>query len=328
MHSLFTPIKIGSVTIKNRLVMAPMQQRSGTPEGLSTDHHVIHYARRAEGGVGLVIIESTAVSVEGRLFSNDIGIYSDDQIEPMKRVVKAIHHHGTPVFIQLAHGGRKSDPESGRALLAPSAIAFDEEYGMPTEMTLEDIQRIRKDFVKAAARSVQAGMDGIELHAAHGYLLHQFLSPLSNRRQDEYGGSLENRVRLIKEILVDIRKELGSELPVIVRVSASDYVDGGLQPQEVAQAMNHLLPLGLDAVHVSSGGLLPQGPSKVYPGYQVGYAEEIKKALDIPVIAVGWIHEAELANTIISEGKADLIAIGRPLLEDPDFVQQWRESKV
>jgi NADPH2 dehydrogenase len=326
MSILFTTASIGKISLKNRIIMAPMQQREGSSEAFATDYHVGHYSRRAKGGVGMVMIESTSVSKEGRLFTDDIGIFTDEHAARLKKVADAIHACDTPVVVQLCHGGRKSSPETGDKMLAPSAIAFDDYYGTPEEMTVNDMQRIKQDFVDAAGRSKASGFDGIELHAAHGYLLHQFLSPLSNQRDDQYGGSLENRVRFIGEVLEAVRKEVGDDYPILIRVSASDYVEGGLDPHEVGQAVKMLLPLGLDAVHVSSGGLLPQGPSKVYPGYQVPYAETIKSYVSVPIIAVGLIHTEDLANRVIEEGKADLIAIGRPLLDDPDFILRMKEQ--
>jgi NADPH2 dehydrogenase len=328
MTFMFSPTKIGTLTLKNRIIMAPMQQRQGTEDGYATDYHIHHYGERARGGVGAVIIESTTVSENGRLFPDDIGIFADQHIPPLKKVVEACHKYDTPVIIQLCHGGRKSHPEENRKLWAPSTIAFDDFYGEPKEMTIEDIRQVIQAFQDAAKRSLEAGFDGIELHAAHGYLLHQFLSPLSNQRTDEYGGSLGNRLRLIREVLTAVRKVVGGKFPVQIRVSATDYFEGGLQPDEVGEAISRLIPLGLDAVHVSSGGLLPVQPPEVYPGYQVPYAESIKGFVSIPVIAVGLIHSADLAENILKQGKADLIAIGRPLLEEPDFVRKWQLETV
>lgn len=323
MSILSTPVSIGRVTLKNRMVMAPMQQYQGTSEAFATDYHLHHYSRRAQGGVGLVITESTAVSENGRLFMNDIGIFSDDHILPQKRIVDAVHDYNTPVFIQLCHGGRKSHPTSEGITIAPSALAYDDSYGVPKEMTADDIKQIIADFVSASKRSLISGFDGIELHVAHGYLLHQFLSPLSNQRTDDYGGSLENRARLSYEILQAIRKVVGHDVPIQIRVSASDYLDDGLHPDELGKFVKMLLPLGLDAVHVSSGGLLPVKPEEVCQGYQVPYAKIIKKYASIPVIAVGLIRTQDFAAEIIDEGNADCIAIGRPFLEDPNFVRQW-----
>jgi NADPH2 dehydrogenase len=326
MSVLFTPINIGNVTLKNRIIMAPMQQRQGTEEAYATDHHIRHYSERAKHDVGLVIIESTAISKNGRLFNDDIGIFTDNHTLRLKKVVEAIHQYDTPVFIQLCHGGRKSFPESPEKIQAPSAIAFDDYYGTPQDMSLEDVEEVRQQFIDAAKRSVNAGFDGIELHAAHGYLLHQFLSPLSNQRGDQYGGTLENRVRLLKEILEGVRREVGEQYPIQIRFSASDYKEGGLDADQIGKALKILEPHGVDAVHVSSGGLLPIQPPNVYPGYQVPYAETIKKCVSVPVMAVGLIHTIELAEQVINENKADCIAIGRPLLDDPDLVQKWSEE--
>jgi NADPH2 dehydrogenase len=301
-----------------------MQQRRGTTEAFATEYHVKHYGERAKGGVGLVIIESTAISESGRLFQDDIGIFSDLHIAPLKSVVESIHENGSRVFIQLSHGGRKSSPENKGRMVAPSAIPFNQEYGVPNEMSHDDIKETVSQFSKAAKRSEEAGFDGIELHAAHGYLLHQFLSPLSNRRTDDYGGSLENRLRFLKEVLKAIRDEVGKDYPVIIRVSASDYHPDGLTPEMVGEAVKILQKVGLDGVHVSSGGLLPVGPSEVYPGYQVQYTEIIKKQVSIPVISVGLIHNKELAEEVVEQEKADFIAIGRPLLENPNLLWEWK----
>jgi NADPH2 dehydrogenase len=326
MSKLFSTANIQNITCQNRTVMAPMQQLKGTSEAFATDYHENHYSERAKGGVGLIIVESTSITENGRLFQNDIGIMTDAHIEPLKRVVDEVHKSKTPIFIQLCHGGRKSSPENKGKMLAPSAIAFDEVYGVPHEMTKQEIQGVIDEFALASRRSVQAGFDGIELHAAHGYLLHQFLSPLSNQRTDEYGGSLDNRVRVLRDVLKAVREEVGPQYPVTIRVSASDYHPEGLSAEEVGEALQMLLPLGLDAVHVSSGGLLPIQPSEVYPGYQVPYAETIKKHVNVPVIAVGLLHTKELAEEILEANKADFIAIGRPLLENPYLIQEWEKS--
>jgi NADPH2 dehydrogenase len=305
------------------MIMAPMQQRKGTSDAFATDYHVKHYSERAKGGIGLIVIESTSIAENGRLFPDDIGIFSDSHIEPLKQVVKAVHENGSRVFIQLCHGGRKASPENKGVMIAPSPFEFNEEYGIPNEMSLNDIQETLSQFTLAARRSVEAGFDGIELHAAHGYLLHQFLSPLSNKRTDHYGGSLENRVRFLKEVLITTRNEVDEDYPIIIRVSASDYHPEGLTPEMVGEAVKMLESFGLDGVHVSSGGLLPLRPPEVYPGYQVTYAETIKEYVSIPVIAVGLINTKEIAADILEQGKADCIAIGRPLLEDPYFIKEW-----
>ena len=321
MSLAFSPIHIGRLHLKNRIVLPPMQQYQGSAEGFATAYHVQHYARRARGGVGLVIVESTAVAPEGRLMVDDIGLFSEAHVAPLAMLAAAVKAEGVPTLLQLCHGGRKSVPHQGGRLLAPSAIAYDDVYGMPEPMNDADIAAVIAGFALAAKRALSAGFDGVELHAAHGYLLHQFLSPLSNRREDAYGGSAANRLRLLAEIVQAVRATIGPERPVTMRVSASDHADGGLDPESVAAALAVLVPLGLDAVHVSSGGLLPTPPRDIGPGYQVAYAKAIRAAIDVPVIAVGNIRSRRQVDDILSGGAADLVAIGRPLLIYPDLAR-------
>ncbi|MXQ55920.1 NADH:flavin oxidoreductase [Shimazuella alba] len=318
--TITSPVKIGKLELKNRVIMAPMQTNKGTIESFANDYHIKHYADRAEG-ISMMIIESTAVSPDGRLFPDDIGIFRDEHIEPLKQIVDAVHAKETKIFVQLSHGGRKSWPEVTDRLIGPSCIAYDEHYGEPNEMTDEDITQVIEDFRLASRRSLQAGFDGIELHAAHGFLLHEFLSPLSNRRTDKYGGSIENRVRLVREVLDAIRLEVGKDYPVIIRVSASEFDPEGLTPADIGNAMTYL-ESSLDAVHVSSGGLLPTTPLTTHEGYQVPYAAVIKQYVKLPIIAVGKIYTPDLANAILADQLADIIAIGRPLLEEPLFVKK------
>lgn len=317
-NTVLSPHPIGSLLLSNRLIVSPMQQFKGTTEALATHYHVNHYSRLA-ADAGLLIVESTGVSPNGRLFPNDIGIYSDVHTEPMRRIADAVHAQGTPVFIQLTHGGRKSWRDAIPRMIAPSPIPYDDQYGVPEQMSVTDIEIEVENYRLAARRSIQAGFDGIEIHAAHGHLVHQFLSSLSNHRTDDYGGTSANRVRFLKEILEAVRAETGGYFPVIVRVSASDYVDGGLTPSEVGRILSSLGTL-IDGVDVSSGGLLPVNPHAEHDGYQVPYAAIIKQAVNIPVIAVGNIHTRLQAKFIIAEGLADFIAVGRPLLDDPDFI--------
>ena len=318
-RTLNDPITIGGITLKNRLIMAPLQQYKGTAEAYATEHHIEHYGRRAKH-VGLIVLESTAVSSNGRLWANDIGIYTDRHVEALRKVTDAVHAHNTPVFIQLSHGGRKSSPEVTTALVAPSAIAFDDQYGMPQELSAEGISSIVGEYRMAARRSKEAGFDGIELHAAHGFLIHQFLSPLSNKRTDAYGGSSENRARFLNEVLAAVRDEVGPDYPVIIRISATDYSEGGLIPEEWARMLKPL-ESELDAIHVSTGGIIPVQPSDVYTAYQLPHAAAIKQHFEIPVIAVGKIDTRSLADRILEDGLADVIAIGRPLLENPDYAE-------
>lgn len=325
MSQLFSPGCIGSLKVHNRIVMSPMQQYRGDKNGHATAYHVHHYARVARGGVGLVIVESTAVAIEGRLFPDDIGIYADTHISPLKAVVEAVHAEGAAISIQLCHGGRKSMPVIGAPVLAPSAIAYDDEHGLPRAVNEDEIARIVGQFEQAARRAVAAGFDAIEIHAAHGYLIHQFLSPLSNRRVDEYGGAFERRGRLMREVFAAVRKAVGESYPLLVRVSASDYDPCGLTPAVVAEHLRSLLPWGLDAVDVSTGALLPLPRPNIGPEYQVPFAAEIKHALSVPVIAVGLIRSATRAEAILASGKADFIAIGRPFLERPDYANDLRE---
>ncbi|MBS7706575.1 tRNA-dihydrouridine synthase [Chelatococcus asaccharovorans] len=314
-----TPFTIGGLTLKNRIVMPPMQQYQGTAEAFATDYHVHHYARRARGGVGLVIIESTAVAPEGRLMADDIGLFSDAHMAPVAAIAAAVKAEGVPIIMQLSHGGRKSRPHPGSRLIAPSAIPHDDDYGMPEAMSRDDITRVVMAFATAARRALAAGFDGLELHAAHGYLLHQFLSPLSNTRTDAYGGDLEGRSRIIADVIRAVREAVGRDVPVTIRVSASDYQPGGLTADRVAAALERLVPLGLDAVHVSSGGLSPEPPPNAGPGYQVGFARTIRERIKVPVIAVGNIRTKAQVEDILGEGHADLVAIGRPLLVHPDL---------
>ncbi|MBP2001395.1 NADPH2 dehydrogenase [Paenibacillus shirakamiensis] len=317
--ALNTPLTLRGLTLRNRLIMAPMQQYKGTPEAIAGDHHVEHYSQRAKH-VGLVILESTAISANGRLWENDIGIYTDQHVESLKRITDAIHEHHTPVFIQLSHGGRKSAPEVTTRLIAPSAIAYDEHYGTPEALSLAGIEHIIEEYRLAARRSLNAGFDGIEIHAAHGFLIHQFLSPLSNTRLDAYGGTSLNRVRFLREVLLAIRTEVGTDYPVIIRISATDYYEGGLTPVDWIQMLKPL-ESELDAIHVSTGGNIPVQPSDIYDAYQLPHAAAIKQHFNIPIIAVGKIYTRSLANRILEDHLADAIAIGRPLLDDPDYAE-------
>lgn len=318
MSLAFSPGRIGNLALANRIVMPPMQRYEGTAEGYATDYHVNHYARRARGGVGLVILESTAISPEGRLMGDDIGIFTDAHGEALARVAAAVRAEGVPAMVQLSHGGRKSRPQGGGRLLAPSAIAYDGRYGVPQAMSAGDIDKVVHDFAAAARRAVAAGFAGVELHAAHGYLLHQFLSPLSNRRDDDYGGDEVRRAALPARVIRAVRAAIGDDPVVTMRVSASDDAEDGLTPAAVASMLARLEE-GLDAVHVSSGGLVPADRQTSDPVKSLDCAATVRAALSVPVIAVGGVRSLGEIEALLAAGKADFVAVGRPLLIYPDL---------
>lgn len=311
---LFTPITLKNLTLKNRVVMPPMCMYSAADDGKVTDWHVTHYVTRAVGQVGLVIVEATGVEPRGRISNNDLGIWDDEHIAGLKKIVEQVHAQGGKIGIQLAHAGRKSQVVDSTPV-APSAIAFSEEYHLPTALTVEEMQEIVQKFVQGAERAVAAGFDMIELHAAHGYLINEFLSPLTNTRTDEYGGSLLNRVRFLQEVLVAIKKIIPEGMPIGVRVSADDYHEGGNTPEIVAAMLNLVKHHGIDVVNVSSGAVISAMP-RAYPGYQVPMALVIKEQTQLPVLAGGLITEPVQALQLIKAG-IDLVYTGRELLRNP-----------
>ncbi|WP_138493301.1 NADPH dehydrogenase NamA [Paenibacillus pinistramenti] len=311
---LFEPYRLKNITLKNRIVMAPMCMYSVEDEsGKVQDWHKIHYPARAVGQVGLIILEATAVTPQGRISPYDLGIWSDDHIEGLKEVVRLVHAQGSHIGIQIAHAGRKAELEG--PIAAPSAIAFSDRYQTPQEMTKEQIGETVQAFADGVRRAKEAGFDVIELHAAHGYLINQFLSPLSNRRSDEYGGSQENRFRFLKEIVAEVQKVWDG--PLLVRVSAHEYHPEGETPDDYVVYAKWLKELGVDLIDVSSGAITPKGPSEVYPGYQVPFADHIRREAGIPTGAVGLITEPEMAEEILRSGRADLIFLARELLREP-----------
>lgn len=330
MSSLFSPIQIKNLSLKNRIVVSPMCQYSAT-DGFATDWHLVHLGSRAVGGAGLIILEAAAVSPEGRISYGDLGIWSQEHVPFLKRITDFIHSQGAASGIQLAHAGRKASTEipwkGGKQIkdgpgswrtVAPSAIPFHEGDNPPKEVSLNYIHELKQDFRNAAQRALEAGFKVIELHAAHGYLLHQFLSPLSNQRIDQYGGSFENRIRLLTEVIQDVQQVWPSEHPLFVRISATDWAEGGWNPEESLKLAAILKDLGVDLVDCSSGGLAAHQQIPVFPGYQVQFAEEIRKT-GILTGAVGLITTAEQSERILQEGKADLIFMARELLRDPYF---------
>ena len=315
MSKLFSKFQLKNLEVKNRIIMAPMCMYSADHDGNSQDWHYIHYTTRAIGGVGLIIFEATGVESRGRISDRDLGLWKDEHIEGLKRIVEACHKYGAKVGVQLAHAGRKSEVNS-EACIAPSPIAFSDKYRFPMEMTKEDIIRVKDAFREAARRANLAGFDTIELHSAHGYLISEFLSPLTNHRTDEYGGSEENRARLLKEILREIKTVWPSEKPIIVRVSAEDYAEGGNHDTNMAGMLKTLKMEGIDLVNVSSGAVVNVNMN-VYPGYQVKFAETIKKQAEINVIAGGLITSPLMAEEILQNDRADFVFLGRELLRNP-----------
>ncbi|HFZ8994322.1 TPA: NADH:flavin oxidoreductase/NADH oxidase [Citrobacter freundii] len=328
---LFTPLRIRNLEIENRIVIAPMCQYSAD-EGCMNDWHTLHLGQLAQSGAGLLTIEATAVSPEGRITYADVGLYDDKTEEAMARVLAAIRKWSNiPVAIQLAHAGRKAstykpwdkhgqippDQEGGWQTLAPSAIPYNDGYIPPTALDSNGLAEIRNQFANAAKRAARLNIDLIQIHAAHGYLLHQFLSPLSNQRTDNYGGSLENRARFPLEIVDVVREVFPADKAISVRISATDWVEGGFNIEEAVEFSKMLEARGVDVIHVSSGGLHPDQQIAVYPGYQVPLARAVKAAVNIPVVAVGLITEPEHAESIVASGDADLIAIARGALYNP-----------
>ncbi|MBB4825652.1 NADPH2 dehydrogenase [Sporosarcina luteola] len=313
MALLFEPYQIRNVSFKNRIVMAPMCMYScDSEDGKVMDWHKIHYASRAVGQVGLIILEATAVQPQGRISAQDLGIWGEDHVEGLSEVVDLMKQHGAATGIQLAHAGRKATVEG--TIYAPSAIAFNNQYKTPAEMTKDDIEETIAAFKEAAIRSKKAGFDVIEIHAAHGYLINEFLSPLSNQRTDDYGGSSEKRYRFLREIIDQIRSVWKG--PLFVRISAHDYAEGGMAPQDYVEMARWMKTQDVDLIDVSSGAVVP-ARIDAFPGYQVPYAELLRREADIPTGAVGLITSAIQAEEILKNGRADLVLLARELLRDP-----------
>lgn len=319
MNHLFTPYQLGDIELRNRIVMAPMCLYSTDDSGTLSDFQKNHYETRAIGGVGLILLEATAVERQGRITDQDLGIWSDTHVTDLKELVDRIHRKGAKIGVQLAHAGRKCTVLRQEQIVGPSAINFDSkdpDYGTPKEMDQEDIKRVINAFVEGAKRAQEAGFDMIEIHGAHGYLLHSFLSPVTNRRTDEYGGSIENRARLLREILIEVKQVWPKEKPIGIRVSAEDYDPNGNGPEAVADLLNEIKDLKPHLINVSSGGLLPK-PVTAYPGYQTRFAEIIKAKTGLPVMTGGKITEGEMADEIIRNQRAELVFLGRELLRNP-----------
>ncbi|MCK8466413.1 NADH:flavin oxidoreductase/NADH oxidase [Microbacterium sp. KSW4-16] len=331
MSLLFSPLSIRSVTFRNRLWVSPMCMYSAV-DGLVQEWHHTHLAQFASGGAGLIVAEATAVVPEGRISPRDADLWSDEQRDAWTPIVRAIHDRGASAGIQLAHAGRKASTwwpwarergsvpaaEGGWTTAAPSAIAFDG-FDAPVALDLAGIDRVVEAFADAARRALEAGFDVLEIHGAHGYLLHQFLSPLSNRRDDEYGGSLENRARLLLRVVDAVREAAGPEVPVFVRISATDHAEGGFAPDEASAVADWATQRGADLIDVSSGGLVAHQRIEVFPGYQVPLAETVRRGGRIPVSAVGLITASAQAEQVLADGAADAVFAGREWLRDPHF---------
>ena len=330
MCKLFQPFSIGNITLKNRIVIAPMCQYSAQ-DGMATDWHLIHLGNLAMSGAGLLMIEATAVEPIGRITPSDLGLWSDETEYALNRVLKSIRQYSSmPMSIQLAHAGRKAScgipwegghllsiKEGGWQTVAPSAIPYNDFDLAPTELSIVDLNRIKDCFVASAKRAINIGIDMIEIHAAHGYLLHEFLSPLSNHRTDQYGGSIENRMRFPLEVFEAVRMNIPKGFPLGIRISASDWTENGWDVNQSISFTKALEQFDCHFIHVSSGGLSPKQTIPNKPNYQVGFAESIRKNTNIPIIAVGLITEVDQAEKILQDGNADLIALARGILYDP-----------
>ena len=329
--ALFTPLEIGNATLRNRIAISPMCEYSAV-DGVPNDWHLVHLGSRAVGGAGIVFTEATAVSPEGRISAADTGIWNETQQAAWTRIVEFMKAHGTATGIQLAHAGRKASVDvpwrGGKPLVgvagswtpvAPSAIAFDTGYAVPTALDNAGLRKVVTDFVAAAVRARDAGFDAVEIHAAHGYLLHEFLSPLSNRRTDIYGGSLENRARLLREIVAAVRDVWPQPRPLFVRVSATDWTEGGWDIDECVELARWLKADGVDLIDTSSGGNVAHAKIPLGPGYQVPFAARIRREAGIATGAVGLITTASQAQQVVERGDADLVLIARESLRDPYF---------
>ncbi|WP_460972504.1 NADPH dehydrogenase NamA [Spirosoma migulaei] len=332
MSALFSPLSIRSIQLKNRIVVSPMCQYS-SEDGFSNDWHLVHLGSRAVGGAGLIFTEATAISPEGRISPDDLGIWKEDHIDGLKRITKFIKQNGAVAGIQLAHAGRKAShrrpweggnmisptEERGWQTVAPSTIPFQGTEHAPLALTIEGLDKVLADFQTAAQRALTAGFQVAEIHAAHGYLLHQFLSPLSNHRTDEYGGSFDNRIRLLLEVIERVQTVWPHELPLFVRISATDWTEGGWTIDDSVQLAGILKTKGVDVVDCSTGGNVATAKIPVKPGYQVPFSERIKQETGIMTAAVGLITSPKQADTILASGQADLVLLAREFLRDPYF---------
>jgi 2,4-dienoyl-CoA reductase-like NADH-dependent reductase (Old Yellow Enzyme family) len=330
MSDLFSPISFRGLTLPNRIGVSPMCEYS-SDDGFANDWHLVHLGSRAVGGAGLVFTEASAVLPEGRITPNDLGVWKDEHVAALARIVEFLHGQGARAAIQLAHAGRKASmqrPWDGERLLlpaeggwndvvAPSSVAFRADYAEPQELDLAGINRVTQAFCVATSRAVKAGFDVVEIHAAHGYLLHEFLSPLSNKRTDAYGGSFDNRIRLLVETVDAVRLVLPAEMPLFVRISATEWTEGGWDVDDSVALARVLKEHGVDLIDTSSGGNVAGAKIPTGPGYQAPFAERIRREAGIATAAVGQITEAAQAEEIVKGGQADLVLLAREMLRDP-----------
>lgn len=314
-RKIFEPIQLGQLQLKNRIVMSPMLTYEA-PQSMMTDFHKVHYGARAIGGVALINIEGTAISSNGRITNKDLGLWHQQQADALKELVTLIHQFDSKVGIQLNHAGRKA--EVGERLIAPSRIAYNDEIGVPEALTTKEIDDIVTMYRQSAQYAAQANIDLIEIHMAHGYLLHQFISPITNQRTDDYGGSLEKRFKIVKRVINAIKEVYQGAL--WVRISGDEYVDNGTTIEELIQIAKWLKIEGIDLIDVSSGGLVPVVPPKIYWGYQVEKATIIKKQANIAVGVVGLLNDPKLGEFLLQTNQTDIISLGRPLLANPNWL--------
>lgn len=329
---LFQPLELRGVRLRNRIAVSPMCEYS-SEDGFANAWHLVHLGSRAVGGAALVLTEAAAVSPEGRISPADLGIYRDEHVPNLREIVEFIHEHGAVAGVQLAHAGFKAStappwhggeavpPEDGgwERVLAPSAVPFKEGWIVPHALDAPEIRLVVEQFAAAARRALDAGFRVLEIHAAHGYLLHEFLSPLTNKRDDDYGGSFENRTRIVREVVRAVRDRMPDDLPLFVRVSASDWVEGGWTVEDSAALARDLKALGVDLIDASSGGIVPHAKIPLGPGYQVPFARHIREHAGIATGAVGLITQAQQANDIVASGSADVVLLARELLRQPNW---------
>lgn len=323
MPSLFDRLRLRGLDLRNRIVMSPMCMYMAGEDGRATDFHLAHYGARALGGVALIIVEATAVESRGRISVNDLGLWDDSQVAPLARVAAFVRSQGARLCVQLAHAGRKawSTPKGVGPLpaVAPSAVAFADDWVTPQELSEQEIEAIMAAWRAAAQRALEAGVDAIEVHGAHGYLAHEFLSPLANRRRDGYGGDLQQRTRFLLGVVEAVRSVLPAEKPLLVRLSCTDWAEGGLTVEDTVQVARILKERGVDLVDCSSGGMVMNQGLRPWPGYQIPFAERLKREAGIATGAVGLISMPEMAEEVVRNSRADVVLLGRELLRDPHW---------